>query len=80
MVALIGAGSLLDKSFRLNWQKIRDASDALPDSMVAVLAKPDGFEKIQELENQVAYGVMLVENDVGGHTELGGGFNALDGD
>ncbi len=80
MVALLGAGSLLDKSFRLNWQKIRDASDALPDSMVAVLAKPDGFDKVQELENQVAYGVMLVENDVGGHTELGGGFNALDGD
>ncbi|OKH89275.1 imelysin family protein [Thalassospira sp. TSL5-1] len=80
MVALIGADSLLDKSFRLNWQQIRDASDALPDSMVQVLAKPDGYEKIQDLENQVAYGVMLVENDIGGHTELGGGFNALDGD
>jgi hypothetical protein len=80
MVALIGADSLLDRSFRLNWQKIRDASDALPDSMVAVLAQPGGFDKVQELENQVAYGVMLVENDVGGHTELGGGFNALDGD
>lgn len=80
MVALLGADSLLDRSFRLNWQKIRDASDALPDSMVAVLAEPGGFDKIQDLENQVAYGVMLVENDVGGHTELGGGFNALDGD
>jgi predicted lipoprotein len=81
MVALTAnSGALQDKSFRLNWDNILKFAKAMPPSMVELLKTEKGYQKIQELQGQVAYGISLVENDIGTPTGLGGGFNALDGD
>lgn len=72
--------SLLDRSFRLNWQTMVDALDTLPPSIVELLDQPDGYQKLADFAGQVSFVNTLVEGDVGGTTQLGGGFNALDGD
>ena len=72
--------SLLDRSFRLNWQTMTDTLDELPPSIVELLDQPDGYQKLADFADQVAFVTTLVEGDVGGTTQLGGGFNALDGD
>lgn len=72
--------SLLDRSFRLNWQTVEDAIADLPPSIGDLLDQPDGYQKLSDLAGQIAFLTTLVENDVGGNTQLGGGFNALDGD
>lgn len=72
--------SLLDRSFRLNWQTVQDAVSELPPSVSELLEQPDGYQKLSDLAGQIAFLTTLVENDVGGNTQLGGGFNSLDGD
>ncbi|NIZ03100.1 imelysin family protein [Thalassospira lucentensis] len=72
--------SLLDRSFRLNWQTVQDQLDTLPPSITELLDQPDGYQKLVDLAGQIDLLTSLVENDVGGNTNLGGGFNALDGD
>jgi len=72
--------SLLDRSFRLNWQTVEDTFAELPPSVAEVLQQPDGYATLSDLKGQIDFLTMLVENDVGGNTQLGGGFNALDGD
>ena len=72
--------SLLDRSFRLNWQTVGDSVAELPPSVAEVLEQPDGYETLADLKGQIEFLTTLVENDVGGNTQLGGGFNALDGD
>lgn len=72
--------SLLDRSFRLNWQTMSDGLDQLPASIVELLDQPDGYQKLSDFADQVSFVNTLVEGDVGGTTQLGGGFNALDGD
>jgi len=79
LAALID-NSLLDRSFRLNWQTVGDSVAKLPPSVAEVLEQPDGYETLTDLKGQIEFLTMLVENDVGGNTQLGGGFNALDGD
>jgi predicted lipoprotein len=72
--------SLLDRSFRLNWQAMSDGLDQLPASIVELLDQPDGYQKLSDFADQVSFVNTLVEGDVGGTTQLGGGFNALDCD
>jgi predicted lipoprotein len=72
--------SLLDRSFRLNWQTVMDAVQERPDSITALLAQPDGYQNLVDLKSRIDFLITLVENDIGGTTQLGGGFNALDGD
>lgn len=72
--------SLLDRSFRLNWQTVQDTVSELPPSITELLDQPDGYQKLSDLAGQIGFLTTLVENDVGGNTQLGGGFNALDGD
>ncbi|WP_296999960.1 MULTISPECIES: imelysin family protein [unclassified Thalassospira] len=79
LAALID-NSLLDRSFRLNWQTVSDSVAELPPSVAEVLEQPDGYETLTDLKGQIEFLTTLVENDVGGNTQLGGGFNALDGD
>lgn len=86
-VGIEGAGlaalldsSLLDRSFRLNWQTVQEAVSDLPPSVSELLDQPDGYQKLSDLTGQISFLTTLVENDVGGNTQLGGGFNALDGD
>ena len=79
LAALID-NSLLDRSFRLNWQTVGDSVAELPPSVAEVLEQPDGYETLTDLKGQIEFLTTLVENDVGGNTQLGGGFNALDGD
>lgn len=79
LAALIDS-SLLDRSFRLNWQTVEDTFTQLPPSIDKVLDQSDGYVKLSDLKGQIDFLTMLVENDVGGNTQLGGGFNALDGD
>ena len=79
LAALIDS-SLLDRSFRLNWQTVEDTFAELPPSVAEVLEQPDGYATLSDLKGQIDFLTMLVENDVGGNTQLGGGFNALDGD
>lgn len=79
LAALIDS-SLLDRSFRLNWQTVVDTLDGLPASVKDLLAQPDGYDKLAEFKSQIDFLTTLVENDIGGNTQLGGGFNALDGD
>ncbi|KZB69551.1 MULTISPECIES: imelysin family protein [Thalassospira] len=79
LAALI-ENSLLDRSFRLNWQTVGDSVAKLPPSVTEVLEQPDGYETLTDLKGQIEFLTTLVENDVGGNTQLGGGFNALDGD
>jgi len=79
LAALID-NSLLDRSFRLNWQTVGDSVAELPPSVAKVLEQPDGYETLTDLKGQIEFLTTLVENDVGGNTQLGGGFNALDGD
>lgn len=79
LAALID-NSLLDRSFRLNWQTVGDSVAELPPSVTEVLEQPDGYETLADLKGQIEFLTTLVENDVGGNTQLGGGFNALDGD
>ncbi len=79
LAALID-NSLLDRSFRLNWQTVGDSVAKLPPSVAEVLEQPDGYETLTDLKGQIEFLTTLVENDVGGNTQLGGGFNALDGD
>lgn len=79
MASLID-NSLLDRSFRLNWQTVIDAANNLPPSIDELLAQPDGYAKLSEFKSQIDFLITLVENDIGGTTQLGGGFNALDGD
>jgi predicted lipoprotein len=79
LAALID-NSLLDRSFRLNWQTVADTVQDLPASFTEVLEQPEGYEKVSDLKGQVDFLTTLVVNDVGGTTQLGGGFNALDGD
>ncbi|MCC9625975.1 imelysin family protein [Thalassospira sp. MA62] len=79
LAALIDS-SLLDRSFRLNWQTVEDSLNELPRSITTLLDQPDGYTKLDDIAGQIAFLTMLVENDVGGNTQLGGGFNALDGD
>lgn len=79
LAALID-NSLLDRSFRLNWQTVGDSVAKLPPSVTEVLEQPDGYETLTDLKGQIEFLTTLVENDVGGNTQLGGGFNALDGD
>jgi predicted lipoprotein len=79
LAALID-NSLLDRSFRLNWQTVSNSVAKLPPSVAEVLEQPDGYETLTDLKGQIEFLTTLVENDVGGNTQLGGGFNALDGD
>lgn len=79
LAALID-NSLLDRSFRLNWQTVGDSVAELPPSVTEVLEQPDGYETLADLKGQIEFLTALVENDVGSNTQLGGGFNALDGD
>ncbi|MBO6809078.1 imelysin family protein [Thalassospira sp.] len=79
LAALID-NSLLDRSFRLNWQTVGDSVAKLPPSVAEVLEQPDGYKTLTDLKGQIEFLTTLVENDVGGNTQLGGGFNALDGD
>jgi len=79
LAALID-NSLLDRSFRLNWQTVGDSVAKLPPSVAEVLEQPDGYQTLTDLKGQIEFLTTLVENDVGGNTQLGGGFNALDGD
>ena len=79
LAALIDS-SLLDRSFRLNWQTVQDTLADLPPSLTELLDQPDGYQKLVDLQGQIDFLTSLVENDVGGNTNLGGGFNALDGD
>jgi predicted lipoprotein len=79
LAALID-NSLLDRSFKLNWQTVGDTVAELPPSVAEVLEQPDGYAVLTDLKGQIDFLTMLVENDVGGNTQLGGGFNALDGD
>lgn len=79
LAALID-NSLLDRSFKLNWQTVGDAVAELPPSVAEVLEQPDGYAVLTDLKGQIDFLTTLVENDVGGNTQLGGGFNALDGD
>ncbi|PKR57171.1 imelysin family protein [Thalassospira lohafexi] len=79
LAALIDS-SLLDRSFRLNWQTVQDTLADLPPSLAELLDQPDGYQKLVDLQGQIDFLTTLVENDVGGNTNLGGGFNALDGD
>lgn len=79
LAALID-NSLLDRSFRLNWQTVGDSVAKLPPSVAEVLEQPDGYETLTDHKGQIEFLTTLVENDVGGNTQLGGGFNALDGD
>lgn len=79
LAALID-NSLLDRSFKLNWQTVTDTVTDLPPSIVDVLEQPDGYATLSDLKGQIDFLTTLVENDVGGNTQLGGGFNALDGD
>ncbi len=79
LAALID-NSLMDRSFRLNWQTVGDSVAELPPSVAEVLEQPDGYETLADLKGQIEFLTTLVENDVGGNTQLGGGFNALDGD
>ncbi len=72
--------SLLDRSFRLNWQTVQETVSDLPPSVSELLDQPDGYQKLSDLTGQISFLTTLVENDVGGNTQLGGGFNALDGD
>ncbi|WP_336233653.1 imelysin family protein [Thalassospira sp. CH_XMU1458] len=72
--------SLLDRSFKLNWQTVGDTVAELPPSVAEVLEQPDGYTVLSDLKGQIDFLTTLVENDVGGNTQLGGGFNALDGD
>jgi predicted lipoprotein len=72
--------SLLDRSFRLNWQTVEDTFGELPPSVAEVLEQSDGYATLSDLKGQIDFLTTLVENDVGGNTQLGGGFNALDGD
>jgi predicted lipoprotein len=57
-----------------------DGLDQLPASIVELLDQPDGYQKLSDFADQVSFVNTLVEGDVGGTTQLGGGFNALDGD
>ncbi|MBS8272023.1 peptidase M75, Imelysin [Thalassospira tepidiphila] len=79
LAALID-NSLLDRSFRLNWQTVGDSVAKLPPSVAEVLEQPDDYKTLTDLKGQIEFLTTLVENDVGGNTQLGGGFNALDGD
>ncbi|CAM3588614.1 imelysin family protein [Thalassospira profundimaris] len=79
LAALID-NSLLDRSFKLNWQTVANTFAELPPSVAEVLEQPDGYAVLTDLKGQIDFLTMLVENDVGGNTQLGGGFNALDGD
>ncbi|KZC97465.1 MULTISPECIES: imelysin family protein [unclassified Thalassospira] len=79
LAALID-NSLLDRSFKLNWQTVGDTVAELPPSVAEVLEQPDGYTVLTDLKGQIDFLTTLVENDVGGNTQLGGGFNALDGD
>ncbi|QPO10617.1 imelysin family protein [Thalassospira sp. A40-3] len=79
LAALID-NSLLDRSFKLNWQTVGDTVAELPPSIAEVLEQPDGYAILTDLKGQIDFLTTLVENDVGGNTQLGGGFNALDGD
>ncbi len=79
LAALIDS-SLMDRSFRLNWQNVIDALGDLPPSIVELLDQPDGYQKLADFAGQISFINSLVENDVGGTTQLGGGFNSLDGD
>ncbi|MBC07376.1 imelysin family protein [Thalassospira sp.] len=79
LAALID-NSLLDRSFKLNWQTVSDTVADLPPSVAEVLDQSDGYATLSDLKGQIEFLTMLVENDVGGNTQLGGGFNALDGD
>ncbi|MBX2830098.1 MAG: imelysin family protein [Rhodospirillales bacterium] len=72
--------SLLDRSFRLNWQTVQDRLSELPTSVGELLEQPDGYAKLSDFAGQIDFLTSLVENDVGGNTKLGGGFNSLDGD
>ncbi|MDG4720291.1 MULTISPECIES: imelysin family protein [Thalassospira] len=72
--------SLLDRSFRLNWQTVTDAVLERPESIDTLLAQSDGYQSLVDLKSQIDFLITLVENDIGGTTQLGGGFNALDGD
>ncbi|MEQ8285677.1 imelysin family protein [Thalassospira sp.] len=72
--------SLLDRSFRLNWQTVQDQLSELPSSVGELLEQPDGYAKLLDFAGQIDFLTTLVENDVGGNTQLGGGFNSLDGD
>jgi hypothetical protein len=79
LAALID-NSLLDRSFRLNWQTVEDAFSQAPPSVTEMFDQDDGYIGLVDLSSQVAFLTTLVENDVGGTTQLGGGFNSLDGD
>ncbi|WP_033069401.1 imelysin family protein [Thalassospira australica] len=79
LAALIDS-SLLDRSFRLNWKTVSDAVADLPPSVSELYAQPDGYAALAGIKEQIDFLTTLVENDVGGNTQLGGGFNALDGD
>jgi predicted lipoprotein len=79
LAALID-NSLLDRSFKLNWQTVGDTVAELPPSVAEILEQPDGYTVLTDLKGQIDFLTTLVENDVGGNTQLGGGFNALDGD
>ncbi|WP_417829397.1 imelysin family protein [Thalassospira sp.] len=79
LAALIDS-SLLNRSFKLNWQTVSDTVSQLPPSISEVLEQSDGYERLSDLKGQIEFLTTLVENDVGGNTQLGGGFNALDGD
>jgi len=79
LAALID-NNLLDRSFKLNWQTVGDAVADLPPSVAKLLDQPDGYAVLSDFKGQIEFLTMLVENDVGGNTQLGGGFNALDGD
>ena len=79
MAALIDS-SLLDRSFRLNWKTVSDAVADLPPSVSELYAQPDGYAALSGIKEQIDFLTTLVENDVGVNTQLGGGFNALDGD
>ncbi|WP_296990098.1 imelysin family protein [Thalassospira sp. UBA1131] len=79
LAALID-NSLLDRSFKLNWQTVGDTVAELPPSVAEVLEQPNGYTVLTDLKGQIDFLTTLVENDVGGNTQLGGGFNALDGD